>query len=219
MEMGEYLYPTGHFTVVYLVAKSLIWSKAESNLVVVETTVSSITTRQFTFEKQPGLYHNKVTLSLTPVKRLSNQARNCKMDYSIKCMNSVVPSFVKSKVTNFVFQANEVRSMQVPYMSWVFGKRKYISVGSSSNVLNKPCRKWCHDKQSQWFDVHYCILLLTSNTDLTIYQLKSRIIFLYFRHEPINKFNVTLRSRHSPSHLTLCLKTQLKLIWTWNVTC
>ena len=30
---------TGHFTVVYLVAKSLIWSKAESNLVVVETSV------------------------------------------------------------------------------------------------------------------------------------------------------------------------------------
>ena len=39
MEMREYLYPTGHFTVVYLVAKSLIWSKAESNLVVVETSV------------------------------------------------------------------------------------------------------------------------------------------------------------------------------------
>ena len=42
----------------------------------------SITTRQFTFEKQQGLYHNKVTLSLTPVKRLGNQVRNCKMDYS-----------------------------------------------------------------------------------------------------------------------------------------
>ena len=39
MEMEEYLYPTGHFTVVYWVAKSLIWSKAESNLVVVETSV------------------------------------------------------------------------------------------------------------------------------------------------------------------------------------
>ena len=51
------------------------------------------------------------------LKRLGNQARNCKMDYSMKYMNSVVPSFVKSKVTNFVFQANEVRSMQVPYMS------------------------------------------------------------------------------------------------------
>ena len=113
----EFITCDTNFTVVYLVAKSLIWSKAESNLVVVETTVSSITTRQFTFEKQPGLYHNKVTLSLTPVKRLGNQARNCKMDYSMKCMNSVVPSFVKSKVTNFVFQANEVRSMQVPYMS------------------------------------------------------------------------------------------------------
>ena len=181
--------------------------------------MSSIKTRQFTFEKQRGLYHNKVTLSLTLVKRLGNQARNCKMDYSMKCMNSAVPSFAKSMVTNFVFQANKVRSMQVPYMSWVVCKRKHTSVGSSSNVLNEPCRKWSRDKQSQWFDVHYCILLLTSNSDLTIYQLKSRIIFLYFRHEPINKFNVTLRSRHYPSHLTLCLKTQLKLIWTWNVTC
>ena len=38
-------------------------------------------------------------------------------------------------------------------------------------------------------------LLLTSNSDLTINQPKSPIIFLYFRHEPINKFNVTLRWR------------------------
>ena len=33
----------------------------------------SIITRQFTFEKQQCLWHNKVTLSFTPVKRLSNQ--------------------------------------------------------------------------------------------------------------------------------------------------
>ena len=32
-------------------------------------------------------------------------------------------------------------------------------------------------------------ILLTSNSDLTINQPKSPIIFLYFRHEPINKFN------------------------------
>ena len=38
-------------------------------------------------------------------------------------------------------------------------------------------------------------ILLTSNSDLTINQPKSPIIFLYFRHEPINKFNVTLRWR------------------------
>ena len=54
----------GHFTVVYLVAKPLIWSEAEGDLVVTET------------------YHNKVTLSLTPVQRLGNQVRNCEMDYS-----------------------------------------------------------------------------------------------------------------------------------------
>ena len=38
-------------------------------------------TNWFTFEKQQGLYHNKVTSSLTPVQRLGNQAHNCKRDY------------------------------------------------------------------------------------------------------------------------------------------
>ena len=36
---------------------------------------------RFTCEKQQGLYHNKVTLSLTPVQRHDNQAHNGKMDY------------------------------------------------------------------------------------------------------------------------------------------
>ena len=36
------------------------------------------------------------------------------------------------------------------------------------------------------------ILLLTSNSDLTLNQPKSPTILLYFRHEPINKFNATL---------------------------
>ena len=40
----------------------------------------SIITRQCTFEKQQGLYHNKVTLSLTPVERLGNQVHNCKIN-------------------------------------------------------------------------------------------------------------------------------------------
>ena len=31
--------PKGHFTVVYLVAKPLIWSEAEGNLVVIETSI------------------------------------------------------------------------------------------------------------------------------------------------------------------------------------
>ena len=38
-------------------------------------------------------------------------------------------------------------------------------------------------------------ILLTSNSDLTINQPKSPIILPYFRHEPINKFNATLRWR------------------------
>ena len=31
--------PTGHFTVVYLVAKPLIWSEAEGDLVEIETSI------------------------------------------------------------------------------------------------------------------------------------------------------------------------------------
>ena len=145
------------------------------------------------------------------------------MDYSMKCRNSVVPSNVKSKLTNFVFQANNFRSMQVTYTSWVVGKRKYTSVRSISNDLKGPCRKWSRDKQSQWFDVHYCIFQLTSNSDRTTYQLKSGIIFLYFHHEPINKFNVTLRSRHfpPPPHLTVVeanIERDKSTIWkhNWN---
>ena len=44
----------------------------------------SMITKSFTFEKQQGLYHNKVTLSLTPVQRLGNQAHNCQMNYLCK---------------------------------------------------------------------------------------------------------------------------------------
>ena len=42
----------------------------------------SMIIKKFAFEKQQGLYHNKVYLNLTPVQRLGNQAHNCKMDYS-----------------------------------------------------------------------------------------------------------------------------------------
>ena len=38
-------------------------------------------TKFFAFEKQLGLYHNEVNLSLTSVQRPGNQAYNCKMDY------------------------------------------------------------------------------------------------------------------------------------------
>ena len=33
-------------------------------------------TKKYTFENRDGLYHKKVTLSLTPAPRLGNEARN-----------------------------------------------------------------------------------------------------------------------------------------------
>ena len=57
----------------------MIWSEADDDLVVIATRVLvSMTTRQFTFEKQQGLYHNKVTLSLTLVKGLATKHRTVK---------------------------------------------------------------------------------------------------------------------------------------------
>ena len=41
----------------------------------------SMMTKSPAFEKRQSLYHNKVTLSLTLVQRLGNQACNCKVDY------------------------------------------------------------------------------------------------------------------------------------------
>ena len=76
-----------------LAAKPLIWSEAEGDLVVIKTSIDlALTKKQFAFEKQQGLYHNKVNLSLTPVQRLGNQAHNCKMDY---CIPSAFPRPLK----------------------------------------------------------------------------------------------------------------------------
>ena len=48
----------------------------------------SMITERFTFEKQQGLYHKKVTLSLTPVQRLGIQARNCKHSWLFDTVKS-----------------------------------------------------------------------------------------------------------------------------------
>ena len=65
-------------------------------------------------------------------------------------------------------------------------KEKWVNV----HVLNDLATKYDTGLMYSIFTI-----LLTSNFDLTINQPKSPIIFLYFRHEPINKFNVTLRWR------------------------
>ena len=44
----------------------------------------STVTKWFIFEKQQRLYHNKATLSLTPIQRLGNQAHHYDIDYRKK---------------------------------------------------------------------------------------------------------------------------------------
>ena len=61
---------------------------------------------------------------------------------SKKCMNSVIPSIVNSKVKEYEkSQANQIRSMRVLYESGLLGKRKYTSVRNSSDILNEPGAK------------------------------------------------------------------------------
>ena len=80
-EVLLFQFPVGNFTVVYLVTEPL--SEAEGDLVVIETSILFVwLKKKFTFEKQQHLYYNKVTVSLTPVERLGNQATNCPIDYS-----------------------------------------------------------------------------------------------------------------------------------------
>ena len=57
---------------------------------------------------------------------------------SKKCMDSVVPGILNSKVKEYEkSQANKIRSMRVLYESGLLGKRKYTSIRNSSNVLNE----------------------------------------------------------------------------------
>ena len=57
-------------------------------------------TKSPAFEKQQSLYHNKVTLSLTLVQRLGNQACNCKVDYWV--VSSCTGTQRKETLTNCV---------------------------------------------------------------------------------------------------------------------
>ena len=60
---------------------------------------------------------------------------------SKKCMDSLVPSIVNSKIKEYEkSQANKIRSMRVLYESGLLGKRKYTSIRNSSDVLNESGR-------------------------------------------------------------------------------
>ncbi len=64
------------------------------------------------------------------------------MSNSQKCMKSVFPSIVNSKVKEYEnSQANQIRSMRVLYESGLLGKRKYTSIRNSSDILNEPGAK------------------------------------------------------------------------------
>ena len=64
------------------------------------------------------------------------------MSNSKKCMNSVIPSIVNSKVREYEkSKANQIRSMRVLCESGLLGKRKYTSIRNSSDILNEPGAK------------------------------------------------------------------------------
>ena len=63
---------------------------------------------------------------------------------------SCVPSIVNSKVKEYEkSQANKIRSMCVPYESGLLGKRKYTSIGNSSDVLNERGGRKGRERKNQ----------------------------------------------------------------------
>ena len=71
---------------------------------------------------------------------------------SKKCMDSVVPSIVNSKVKEYEkSKANKIRSMRVLYESGLLGKRKYTSIRNSSDVLNEPGGKKKKIRKQKFF--------------------------------------------------------------------
>ena len=89
--------PIAHFTVVCWVTWPLSRSEAGGDLVLMQTSLSfsckcelvSITTTWFTWEKQWGLYQNKVTPSLGSTQRPGHSTHNCKMGYFTSSASTV----------------------------------------------------------------------------------------------------------------------------------
>ena len=76
---------------------------------------------------------------------------------SKKCMGSLVPSIVNSKIKEYEkSQANKIRSMRVLYESGLLGKRKYTSIRNSSDVLNESGGKREKIRRQKFFQGLKC---------------------------------------------------------------
>ena len=100
----------------------------------------SMITKSFTFEKQQGLYHNKVTLSLTPVQRLGNQARNCQMNYLCKFL---------ACLSTFWTQLNHVFCSVRPKCIPKFRPYLHISLKHVSSYFYRPMRAIIRGKKNK----------------------------------------------------------------------
>ena len=100
----------------------------------------SMITKSFTFEKQQGLYHNKVTLSLIPVQRLGNQARNCQMNYLCKFL---------ACLSTFRTQMNHVFCSVRPKCIPKFRPYLHISLKHVSSYFYRPMRAIIRGKKNK----------------------------------------------------------------------
>ena len=96
----------------------------------------SIITRKFAFEKQQDLYHNKVTLRLTPIKRLGNQPRNCKMDNCFFYEKAVV------RQSKFLILCNPVPSFPFSFFITIHSITVSVPNCSSSVWSTIPGLVW-----------------------------------------------------------------------------
>ena len=93
-------------------------------------------TKSFAFEKQQGLHHNKVNLSLTPVKRLGNQAPNCKLDYFDHCNWKEKNKFLHYFLSKQTFPPPPLTAFSMTgYLDW---KKKSWRIWTQGNNSQEP---------------------------------------------------------------------------------
>ena len=155
-------------------------------------------TKSFKFEKQQRLYHNKVTLSLTPVQRLCNQARNCKLDYShwlsLSCLCTTIkltkmlaerfawiqPKEAIAHLKAFWKIQSQLSALTINCIS-VFTLK--LSPGSEIHIPEILSDIWCSiwvlHHQARVGHLHYCYMMLltaldTKNAKKQIFTLLTR---------------------------------------------
>ncbi|PFX16611.1 Elongation factor G, mitochondrial [Stylophora pistillata] len=137
-----------------------------------DLSLDSMITKKFAFEKQQHLYHNKVTLTLTPVQRLGHQAHNCEKDYLSETYIELFPENIAA------FTPHNLKHFVKPLIDNPSAEHKRIAEASSLQKLTYASYK----DAMKSLDTNYLLAL-----DFLM------VVFCQEDHEPCEEFSKTLR--------------------------